>query len=211
MRSGALFGSLKAALMRWARVSTGMYSTSTSAPSWDFSKAATAASTTFCLGLLPTSWKSQTRSVPVFLSPSELVSEVCGAQAVAVRPASTRAAAGAAIRAESFIRNPYRSIVAFHATCVSFCTTGRRLRGPQHADKWSQPLCDHAVQPVQRTGLARERRRPRGARLARPGAVVGIRRTGLRDEEVRGRADYFLPLSLPPLPLSLSPPAPMDS
>ena len=64
--------------MRWARVSTGMYSISTFAPLWVFSKAATAASTTFSLGLLPTSWKSQTRSVPVFSSPSEPVSDVCG-------------------------------------------------------------------------------------------------------------------------------------
>ncbi|CAD5954596.1 exported protein of unknown function [Streptomyces sp. KY75] len=106
MRSGALLGSLKAALMRWARVSTGMYSTSTFAPSWLFSNAATASSTTFSLGLLPTSWKSQTRRVPLFSSPFALVSEVCGAQAVAVRPASTSAATGAAIRAESFIREP---------------------------------------------------------------------------------------------------------
>lgn len=108
IRSGALLGSLNAALTRWARVSTGMYSISAFAPLWAFPKSATAASTTFSLGLLPTSWNSQTRSVPVFSSPLAPVSEVCGAQAVAVRPASTSAAAGAAIRAESFIRDPYR-------------------------------------------------------------------------------------------------------
>lgn len=69
--SGAEDGSLKAALTRWARVSIGMYSTATLVPSWAFSKAATAVSTTFFLGWLPTSWKSQTRRVPVFSSLSE--------------------------------------------------------------------------------------------------------------------------------------------
>jgi hypothetical protein len=73
MRSGADFGSLKAALTRWARVSIGMYSTSTSGSSWAFSKAATTESTTFSFGLLPTSWKSQTRRVPVCSSLSEEV------------------------------------------------------------------------------------------------------------------------------------------
>ena len=87
MRSGALFGSLKAALMRWARVSTGMYSTSTLVPLCASVKAATASSTTFSLGVLLTSWKSQTRRVPLFSSFLALLSDVCGAQAVAVRPA----------------------------------------------------------------------------------------------------------------------------
>lgn len=71
MTSGADLGSLKAALTRWARVSTGMYSTATLAPLWAFSKASTTESTTFSFGLLPTSWKSQTRRVPVLSSLSE--------------------------------------------------------------------------------------------------------------------------------------------
>src|SRR5690606_34135665 len=90
MRSGADLGSLKAALMRWARVSTGMYSTVTSVPLCAFSNSATTESTTCSLGLLLTSWKSQTRSVPDFSSlPEEVSPEVWGAQAaVATRAAS---------------------------------------------------------------------------------------------------------------------------
>lgn len=96
MTSGALFGSLKAALMRWARVSTGMYSTVTFVSSCAFSKSARTASTTFSLGLLLTSWNSQTRSVPLFSSlPEEELSDVWGAQAVA---ATTAAASSTARR-----------------------------------------------------------------------------------------------------------------
>ncbi|CAM5279391.1 hypothetical protein STANM309S_02205 [Streptomyces tanashiensis] len=102
MRSGADFGSLKAALTRWARVSTGMYSTSTFAPAWLFSKAATACWTTCSLGLLLTSWKSQTRRVPLFSSAVAVPPDVWGAQAVAVRPASRSAAAEAVTLAGSF-------------------------------------------------------------------------------------------------------------
>lgn len=81
MTSGADFGSLKAALTRWARVSIGMYSTSTLVPLWAFSKAVTTESTTFAFGSLPTSWKSHTRRVPLWSSLSEdELSEVWGAQ-----------------------------------------------------------------------------------------------------------------------------------
>lgn len=118
MRSGADLGSLKAALTRWARVSTGMYSISTFAPWCFFSKAATACSTTCSLGLLLTSWKSQTRRVPVFSSVVALPSEVWGAQAVAVRPASSRAAAGAVTRAVtragSFMTDPLQVRALHH-------------------------------------------------------------------------------------------------
>lgn len=89
MTSGADFGSLKAALTRWARVSIGMYSTSTLVPLWAFSKSATTESTTLAFGSLPTSWKSHTRRVPLWSSFSEdELSEVWGAQ-----PATTAAAA----------------------------------------------------------------------------------------------------------------------
>ncbi|CAM5695564.1 hypothetical protein SCHAM137S_06550 [Streptomyces chartreusis] len=102
MTSGADFGSLKAAFTRWARVSTGMYSTSTFAPSCSFSKSATTASTTFSFGWLPTSWNSQTRRVPVFSSLSEEeLSEVWGAQAVTARAVSSTASLGASFMERS--------------------------------------------------------------------------------------------------------------
>lgn len=78
IRSGALLGSLKAALIFWARVSTGMYSTSTFASLCFLPNAATAASTTCSFGLLLTSWKSQTRRVPLFSSFVARLSEVWG-------------------------------------------------------------------------------------------------------------------------------------
>lgn len=87
--------------MRWARVSTGMYSTVTFVSSWAFSKPARTASTALSLGLLLTSWKSQTLSVPLFSSsPEEELSEVWGAQAVAV---TTAAASRTARRGASFM------------------------------------------------------------------------------------------------------------
>lgn len=82
--------------MRWARVSTGMYSTVTFVSACAFSKAARAASTTFSFGLLLTSWNSQTRRVPLFSSlPEEELSDAWGAQAVA---ATTAAASSTARR-----------------------------------------------------------------------------------------------------------------
>lgn len=102
MTSGADFGSLKAALTRWARVSIGMYSTCTLVLSCAFSKAATTESTTFSFGWLPTSWKSQTRRVPVFSSFSEEeLEDVCGAQAVTARAVSSTASLGASFMERS--------------------------------------------------------------------------------------------------------------
>jgi hypothetical protein len=55
---------------------------------------------------LSTSWKSQTRSVPVFASPLAPVSAVDGAQAVAVSDARTTDAVAAAMRAGSCLEGP---------------------------------------------------------------------------------------------------------
>ncbi|CAM5616678.1 hypothetical protein SCYAM73S_07757 [Streptomyces cyaneofuscatus] len=128
MTSGALFGSLNAALMRCARVSTGMYSTLTLVSSCAFSNAATAASTTFSLGLLPTSWKSQTRSVPLLSSPFALVSEVCGAQAVAWRRLAEhkrRDGGGNSGRKLHPEPLPVKRCIMCNVRFV--CTTGRRV------------------------------------------------------------------------------------
>lgn len=203
MTSGALFGSLKAAFMRCARVSTGMYSMVTLVSLWAFSKVSTAASTTFSFGALLTSWKSQTRRVPDFSSfPEAELPELWGAQAVATRAPTASAVAAAAVRTErfsgSFIERPPVGVrcnmrnggFALHNTPEAMEYMNMPTRGLHHSVTTGRTPCNART--------TKPRHPARGCRgPARP----------TRRAAPRGRAGaYFLSP-----PLSLSPPAPMDS
>lgn len=148
---------------------------------WAFLKVLTAASTTFSFGPLLTSWKSQTRSVPVFSSfPEEELPEVWGAQAVA----TTRAARATAVQAgsftgsftESFIEHPpmggrcniRNGGFALHNTSEAMDYMNMSTRGLNHSVTTGRTMCNAA----RREDRRRTRRKgPRGAPERAPRAL----------------------------------------
>ncbi len=161
-----------------------MYSTLTSVSSCAFSNSATTESTTCFLGSLLTSWKSQTRRVPVFSSFSEEeLSDVWGEQAAAV----ARTAATATRRADSFMELLLRTRCSIRNTGFAVHNTTEAMEWVNHATRG----LNHSVTGRRTLCNGRTAQRPPGRAKRTPEAS----RENTSDRPVRpGRADYLSPL-----------------